>query len=88
MTGLALLALGSARTPITGLEKSISRAEQFARKPESCEGLCWLQLGLLRHGRDYSQLPLLWPVRTTRDIALRLLALAAHAPTNKLGWAS
>jgi hypothetical protein len=82
MTGMGLLALHG--TPASDLSTSIERAESFLSCPASSEGLSWLQLGLIRHGRDRLHITTDLPCRTTRDISLRLLALAAHSSSNKL----
>jgi hypothetical protein len=82
MTGMALLALG--RPPGSNLSASISCAEKFLSCPASSEGLSWLQLGLMKHGRDRLNITTDLPCRTTRDTSLRLLALAAHSSSNKL----
>lgn len=82
MTGMALLALQG--TPASDLSISLKCAESFLSCPASCEGLSWLQLGLLRHGRDRLNIMTDLPCRTTRDTSLRLLALAARSSTNKL----
>jgi hypothetical protein len=82
MTGMALLALHGA--PASDLSISIKCAENFLSCPASSEGLSWLQLGLVRHGRDRLSITTDLPCRTTRDTALRLLALAAHSSSNKL----
>ncbi|MFL6463149.1 MAG: prenyltransferase/squalene oxidase repeat-containing protein [Bryobacteraceae bacterium] len=82
MTGLALLAL-------TGMSKqdlapSLKQARLFLTTPESIEGLSWLQMGLRSQGSElrYQQTNL--PCRTTRDIALRSLALASFEGRNRL----
>jgi hypothetical protein len=82
MTGMALLALqGKAASE---LSVSIARAENFLSSPGSVEGLSWLQMGLMAHGRDRLNIRTDLPCRTTRDTCLRLLALAAHSSSNKL----
>lgn len=82
MTGMALLALHG--TPASGLAVSIQTAENFLSHPGSLEGLSWLQLGLMQHGRDRMNISTDLQCRTTRDTCLRLLALAAGSGTNKL----
>jgi prenyltransferase/squalene oxidase-like repeat protein len=82
MTGMALLALR--RPPPSDLSASIDCAEKFLSCPASSEGLSWLQLGLMRHGRDRLYITTDLPCRTTRDKSLRLLALAADSSSNKL----
>ncbi len=81
MTGLALLALTG--VPKQDLAPSLKRAYRFLSSPESAEGLSWLQMGLTAHGYDLSYQPTNLPCRTPRDIALRLLALAAIDRRNK-----
>jgi len=81
-TGMALLAL-------QGVEPSkvifpLERAVAFVSAPTSVEGLSWLQLGLLAHGRDHRAIQTNLPCRTARDAALRLLALAGNCSANKL----
>lgn len=78
MTGLALLALDG--VPASELNRSLERAEAFLAAPGSSEALSWLQLGLLRHGRNASEAVTGFPSRTTRDVSLRLLALARWMP--------
>jgi hypothetical protein len=82
MTGLALLALAG----MSGqdLTPSLKQARSFLSAPESMEGLSWLQMGLASQGSElpYQQTDL--PCRTTRDVALRLLALAGLEGRNKL----
>jgi hypothetical protein len=82
MTGMALLALHG--IPASDLSVSIQRAEGFLSYPGSIEGLCWLQLGLMQHGRDRLHINTNLHCRTTRDICLRLLVLAAGSSTNRL----
>jgi hypothetical protein len=82
MTGMALLALHG--TPASDLSASIQRAGEFLSYPGSMEGLCWLQLGLMQQGRDRLDINTNLRCRTTRDICLRLLVLAAGSSTNKL----
>jgi hypothetical protein len=75
MTGMALLALDKAEQ----LENSLRLAEQMQCHPESSEGQSWLTLALRKHQRPRASLSLL-PPRTTRDIALCLLA---QSPENR-----
>ncbi len=82
MTGMALLALGGVSE--TALQSSLNIAEGYLANPGSIEGLSWLQLGLMRHGRDRLSLETQLPCWTTRDMSLRLLALAADSSSNKL----
>jgi hypothetical protein len=72
-TGLALLSLAHCSSPT--LEPTLRFAEGFLRNPDSTEGLSWLLMGLAAHGRNM-EVPL-WMIRpkTTRDLALHLLAL-------------
>ncbi len=87
MTGMALLALYGA--PPSQLDLSLKLAEAHLQSVASMEALCWLELGLARHGRQPDRRqsgpasrPL--PCHTTRDISLRLLALSTDSSTNKL----
>jgi hypothetical protein len=82
MTGLALLALTG--MPEQDLAPSLKQARSFLSAPESIEGLSWLQMGLTSQGSElrYQQTGL--PCRTTRDITLRLLALASLKGRNNL----
>ncbi|MGI9072144.1 MAG: hypothetical protein ACR2JB_12730 [Bryobacteraceae bacterium] len=82
MTGMALLALHGTAAP--ELSVSITRAENLLLSPGSIEGLSWLQMGLMAHGRDRLNIKTDLPCRTTRDTCLRLLALAAHSSSNRL----
>ena len=82
MTGMALLALPS--EPTSDLDRSVTLAETAVSRARSAEALSWLQLGLARHGREVNEPTPELPCRTVRDVALRLLALAGPAPTNKL----
>jgi hypothetical protein len=82
MTGMALLALRGADP--AELRFPIERAVDFVRSPTSSEALSWLQLGLLAHGRDCRSAKAELPCRTTRDISLRLLAIAGASSANKL----
>ena len=82
MTGLALLAL--AGVPRQDLTPSLQQARSFLSVPESLEGLSWLQMGLLRQGCELSYEATSLPCRSTRDTALRLLALAALNGRDKL----
>jgi len=79
-TGLALLALRAASVSLP--QPSVALAIKFAANPESLEGLSWIQLALESSGRlipDPQRLP---PPRTTRDCALRLIALRAREGKN------
>lgn len=78
MTGLALLALDG--VPSSELTRSLARAEAFLAAPGSSEALSWLELGLLRHGQTVADSGVHFPCRTTRDVSLRLLALAQWKP--------
>jgi hypothetical protein len=82
MTGMALLGLHG----VSGqeLERPLQRAEAYLTVPQSAEGLSWLQLGLMRHGRSLP--PTNTPIncRTLRDACLRLLALTGPCASNKL----
>ena len=82
ITGLALLALTG--MPKQELASSLKLARLFLSAPESMEGLSWLQMGLISQGCALSCQETDLPCRTTRDMALRLLALAALDGRNKL----
>ncbi len=83
-TGLALLALSG--VPASELTAALLLAERFWQSlgstGGSVEGETWLQLALTKHGRTVPPIASS-PCRTTRDVCLRLLALAP-ANTNKL----
>ena len=76
-TGLAMLALraGGVAHP----SSSVELAHRFASRPESLEGLSWIQMALQAPGQPVPD-PKTMPVaRTTRDpVALRLLTLSAQ----------
>lgn len=74
-TGLALL--GLADSGARGLELSFARAEQHYRSCRSPEGLSWLELGLLAHGRRVSGGASM-PARTPLEIAVAVLAAKAR----------
>ncbi|MGA8026803.1 MAG: prenyltransferase/squalene oxidase repeat-containing protein [Bryobacteraceae bacterium] len=83
MTGMALLALD--RAPNWELNVSVKRAQALLRCPGSMEAQSWLQLGLINQGINFDPLNAasLLPCRTTRDLSLRLLALAGRTAGNK-----
>jgi hypothetical protein len=74
-TGLALLALAHCRSP--ALAGSLRLAREFLRHPDSPEGLAWLVMGLAAHGQNTAEIRPLVSLKTTRDIALQLIACAA-----------
>jgi len=74
-TGLALLALRAAS--VTPPAESIALAKQFARRPESVEGLSWIQMALQASGQSVPDPETVPSIRTTRDLAIRLIALSA-----------
>lgn len=81
-TGLALLALAHFST--SDLQPAVRLSQSFLQHPESLEALSWLQMGLLAHSiqpQTPSRLP---PPHGIRDIALRLLAVAAMNGPNPL----
>lgn len=82
MTGMALLALYG--VPGSELKRSLQRAETYLARAQSTEALAWLQLGLMRHGRTVPESAHPACCRTTREICLRLLALAGPTRTNRL----
>ena len=73
-TGIALLALRGAASP--KLAAAIGRAEAFGPSCRSAEGLAWLRLGLLAHGRPVGERAVP-PRRTPMDAALSTLAASA-----------
>ncbi len=86
MTGMALVALQG--IPASQLGPSIERANAYLTSPGSIEALSWLQMGLLRYDGTVLKRKTKLPCRTTRDISLRLLALAAGTGRNRLLTAS
>ncbi len=81
-TGMALLALYDA--PSSELALPLKLAQARLASPGSMEAFCWLHLALVRHGRQTGDLQTGLPCRTTRDISLRLLSLAAESRSNRL----
>lgn len=82
MTGMALLAIPAA-DPHPG--HTLSLAGQMFRHPGSSEAQSWLRLALYKHGRcAEAELPGSLLCRTPRDLCLRLLAVCASGPRNKL----
>jgi hypothetical protein len=75
-TGLALLAL--AGTPASSLRNAFHLTERYLQRPDSAEGLAWVQMGLCVHGRNAPDPTTPPKPRTVRDLALRLLALNAR----------
>ena len=71
-TGLALLALAQCQSP--ALEAPLFLAQEFLRKPDSPEGAAWLLMGLAAHGRKPAETRPAMSLKTTRDIALQLIA--------------
>lgn len=76
-TGIALLALSS--LPAAQLADPLRFGQKLVRSPESLEGLSWLQLGLAANRQATPDPVTVRPPRTSRDAALRLLALAVRA---------
>ncbi|MCL6545231.1 MAG: hypothetical protein K6T61_08370 [Bryobacteraceae bacterium] len=74
-TGQALLALQGTRD--RRLEQPLAAAERHLRRCRSAEGIAWLQLGLLAHGRSIPSSIAPPPLRTIPEIALSLLATRA-----------
>jgi len=81
-TGLALLALGD--VPYAKLAPAIQVAESFLDRAESSEGLAWLQMGLTKQGKPPRSESATFACHTLRDVALRLLGIAATSPRNQL----
>jgi hypothetical protein len=81
-TGVALLALRAAS--VTPPPESVALALRFVAKPESIEGLSWIQMALQSPARPIPDPQVMPHPRTTRDIALRLLALASAHGSNVL----
>jgi hypothetical protein len=80
-TGLALLALHGVQSP--DLSRSLATAERHLRTCRSAQGLSWLRLGLLAHGRDCEGVPAEKPpCRTVLDSALCILAEAGAKGRN------
>lgn len=79
-TGLALLALHG--LPDSRLSSSLATAEEGFRRCRSAEGLSWIRLGLLAHGRSGFQFPPGVMCRTVVDAALWVLAEAAAQGNN------
>lgn len=80
-TGLALLALASARGPDLG--KSLSLARQQLEACRTAEGRSWLEMALLAHGRSVPPAPPVVPTcRNLMDAALLLLAQASARGRN------
>jgi hypothetical protein len=74
-TGLALLALANTVSP--ALDQALLLAETFLRNPVSPEGSAWLLMGLTAHGRKVQERQVPLRPKTTRDIALQLIAFHA-----------
>jgi hypothetical protein len=81
-TGLALVAL---HKETTVAPQSIAQAEQQLSQVRSREAACWLQLGLLAHGRPTSSnLKNLRQAQSVMEVALTALANAAARGNNIL----
>jgi hypothetical protein len=75
-TGVALLALHNEQS--AALKRSLGRGEQELSHIHSREAACWLQLGLLAHGKPASSdVGNLRPPRSVIEVALTLLTDAA-----------
>jgi len=86
-TGQALLALQGTRDH--RLEQALAAAERHLRRCRSAEGIAWLQLGLLVHGRAMAGIPAPSPpLRTIPEIALSLLAARARSGDHAFSEAS
>ena len=81
-TGLALLALRAASIALP--PSAVTLARQFAKNPESMEGLSWIQMALQTPSESISDPQVMPQSRTNRDFALRLLALSAGEGRNVL----
>jgi hypothetical protein len=81
-TGMALVALQGLRG--VELTRSLEAAQKMQQSPGSSEAQSWLQIAALRHGQKAATSSLDLPWRTTRDLALRLLASTASSPSNRL----
>lgn len=81
MTGMALLALDGITSP--PVARALSLAGSMASAPGSGEADSWLRLALVKHKRSLPATDNLLPFRTTRDLALQLLAATASSPSNK-----
>jgi hypothetical protein len=81
MTGMALLALNGIES--SRLSASVRLAERLQQQAESSEGQSWLTLGLWKHAHAAATTITPIPPRTTRDIALRVLAISVDSPSNK-----
>lgn len=81
-TGVALLALHN----VSGarLAESVDFADRLYRGCRSAEGLAWLRLALLAHGRNPGPFPAGVRGRTVMELALLLIAEAAAAGRNVL----
>lgn len=80
-TGLALLALHGEKN--IALKRSLSEAEQQLSHIQSREAGCWLQLGLLAHGKSApSKVQNLRAPRSVTELALTLLTDAAANGNN------
>jgi len=79
-TGLALLALRAAS--ISPPPESVALARQFAARPESIEGLSWIQLALESPGCTIADPQPLPRPRTTRDCSIRLILLRSRQQKN------
>jgi len=81
-TGLALLALHSVSSDRLAL--SLRVGAELYRGCRSAEGLAWLRLGLLAHGRQPGRFPAEPRRRTVVEVALWVLAEAAAGGRNLL----
>ena len=82
MTGVALLALDHADPD--ELRYPLKRATALSQAPLSSEGSSWLRMALTKHKQPAIECASHFPCRTTRDVALRLLALSAGNRRNIL----
>lgn len=81
MTGMALTALKGVQPTV--LDIPLKLAEDSFANVRSAEAVSWLQLALMCHGRAVPSVTAL-PCRTSRDVSLRLLALAGPTDRNRI----
>ncbi|MGE5567710.1 MAG: prenyltransferase/squalene oxidase repeat-containing protein [Rhodospirillales bacterium] len=77
-TGLALLALHGVQG--SGIENGIRRAERHLAVCSAAGARCWLELGLLAHGRTPAPAPEDLALRTSLDAALYVIVRTGKGP--------